>query len=115
MDSIIIIGSSGHAKVVIDIIERESRYRIAGLLDRFRQVGEETLGYRVLGREEDLPELAAAHCLQGVVVAIGDNFVRGKVAADLLKFCPGLAPVSAVHPRASIGRDVTIGGGSVIM
>ena len=41
MDNIVVIGSSGHAKVIIDIVEQEGRYRITGLLDRYRGLAEE--------------------------------------------------------------------------
>ena len=115
MDSIVVIGSSGHAKVVVDIIERAGRYKIAGLLDRFRSVGDQTMGYDVLGREEDLPRLMPELGLRGVFVAIGDNFVRSSVTASIKESYPGLEVVSAVHPQASIGRGVSIGEGTVIM
>ncbi|MFN0164711.1 MAG: transferase, partial [Burkholderiales bacterium] len=36
MDNVIVIGSSGQAKVVIDVVRREGRRNIVGLLDRFR-------------------------------------------------------------------------------
>ena len=32
-DDLLIFGASGHAKVVIDIVEKQGRYRIGGLLD----------------------------------------------------------------------------------
>lgn len=32
-DKLLIYGASGHGKVIIDIVEREERYEIAGLLD----------------------------------------------------------------------------------
>lgn len=115
MDNILIIGSSGHAKVIIGIIEQAGRYRIAGLLDRYRKVGEQTLGYQVFGQEEDLPELTRRHTLRGGIVAVGDNFIRSKVAARVREVCPDLPFVSAIHPKASIARDVSIGEGTVIM
>ena len=115
MDSIALVGSSGHAKVVIDIVEKEGRCAIAGLIDAFRSVGEETLGYRVLGAEGDLPGLRAEYGLKGVIVAIGDNAVRARVAAQVAAICSELPFVSAVHPGASIGRDVALGAGTVVM
>lgn len=115
MDNIVIIGSSGHAKVIIDIVQQEKKYNIVGLLDRFRDVGEKTLGYPVLGKEEDLPELMKTHALNGAIVAIGDNFVRSKVAERVQKICPDLPFVSAIHPKASIAMEVSIGEGSVVM
>ena len=35
MQNIVIFGSSGHAKVVIDIIEKGNKYHIVGLIDSF--------------------------------------------------------------------------------
>ena len=115
MDNIVIIGSSGHAKVIIDIVQQEGKFNVAGLLDRFRDVGEKTLGYPVLGKEEDLPELIKAHDLKGAIVAIGDNFVRSKVAARIEEISPDLPFVSAIHPKTSIAMDVSIGEGTVVM
>ncbi len=115
MDNIVIIGSSGHAKVIIDIVQQEGKYNIAGLLDRYRKVDEQTLGYRVLGKEEDLPELMNVHCCKGAIVAIGDNFIRSKVASRVREICPDLPFVCAIHPKASIATDVSIGEGTVIM
>jgi sugar O-acyltransferase (sialic acid O-acetyltransferase NeuD family) len=115
MDNIVIIGSSGHAKVLIDIVEQEGRYKIAGLLDRYRKVGEQTLGYRVLGQEENLPQLTKIHSLTGAIVAIGDNFIRSKVTARVREVCPDLPFVTAIHPKATIAKDVSVGEGTVIM
>jgi FlaA1/EpsC-like NDP-sugar epimerase len=86
MENIALIGSSGHAKVIIDIVEKQGVYRIVGLIDTFRAVGEETLGYRVIGAEFDLPRLAQEHDLKGCVVAIGDNNARSKVVSKIVVF-----------------------------
>ncbi len=115
MDKIIIIGSSGHAKVVINVVERENRYEIIGLLDRFRAVGEETLGYQVLGREEDLPDLVKEYKVKGILIAIGDNFIRSKVASLVSELCPDLPFISTVHPNSSIAKQTSIKEGTVIM
>ncbi|AKL99932.1 MULTISPECIES: acetyltransferase [Burkholderia cepacia complex] len=115
MENIVIVGSSGHAKVVIDIVEQAGRYRIAGLIDSFRPRGEETLGYAVLGAEHDLRQLIGTHGITGLLVAIGDNHARETVTAGLAAIAPGLPCVSAVHPAARIGKASTIGAGSVVM
>ena len=115
MKNIVLVGSSGHAKVIIDIVEKQGIYKISGLIDAFRAVGEETLGYRVIGAEVDLPNLIAKHNLEGCIIAIGDNNVRAKVAAKVVDVCPQLSFVSAVHPSSSIGKETTIGAGTVVM
>lgn len=114
MDRIAIVGSSGHAKVVIDIVEREGRFAIAGLVDRYREAGESALGYRVLGTEDDLPRLVEQLHISGAIVAIGDNFVRSQVVEQVRQLCPRLAFVTAIHPHSAVGRDVSIGEGTVI-
>jgi sugar O-acyltransferase (sialic acid O-acetyltransferase NeuD family) len=115
MEQIVIVGSSGHAKVVIDIVERLGRFTIAGLVDGFKAVGEKTLGYPVLGSEADLPRLIESHGLQGCLVAIGDNAVRARMAAGIAASCPDLPFLTVVHPSAIVGRDVDIGPGTVVM
>ncbi|WJG10424.1 acetyltransferase [Aliiglaciecola sp. LCG003] len=115
MNSVVIVGSSGHAKVIIDIVQKEGKYKIAGLLDQSRSVGEETLGYPVIGKEQELPGLIKRYGIDGAIVAIGDNFVRAKVVAAIKDLCPDLPFVSTIHPNASIGTEVSIGEGTVIM
>jgi len=115
MKNIIIVGSSGHAKVIIDIVRKEGKYNIVGLLDAYREIGEKTLGYSVLGQESDLPELKAQHDVYGALIAIGDNYRRYQIADKLQRVCPDISFVSAIHPSATIGTDVTIEQGSVVM
>jgi len=115
MKKILIIGSSGHAKVVIDTIQHEGKYEIVGLIDKFRNIGEETLGYKVLGTEEDIPKIMKNDNINGVIIAIGDNFIRKKVVNTIQKIVPSICFVSAIHPHASIGKKVDIKGGTVVM
>ncbi len=115
MSNIVLIGSSGHAKVIIDIVEKEGAYQIVGLIDAFRVVGEKTLNYEVLGAEGDLPRIFKEHDLKGAIVAIGDNNVRSVVASKVASICPELSFVCAVHPSAIIGKEAVIGAGTVVM
>ncbi|MBX7223991.1 MAG: acetyltransferase [Blastocatellia bacterium] len=115
MNNIVVIGSSGHAKVVIDILEKQGLYRIAGLIDGFRVVGGETSGYQILGSETDLPRLCESHRIVGGVVAIGDNFTRHKVVSRIAELLPDFPFVTAVHPGAIIAAHVTLGNGTVVM
>jgi sugar O-acyltransferase (sialic acid O-acetyltransferase NeuD family) len=115
MEKIIIVGSSGHAKVVADIVECEGRYAIAGLLDRFRQPGERAFGYPILGREEDLPRLIGRFALHGGLIAVGDNFIRATIASNVRELCPELYFVNAIHPSATVAKNVRVGAGTVVM
>lgn len=112
---LLIIGSSGHAKVIIDIVRSEGRHRIVGLLDDMRPVGEETLGIPILGSVADLPMLMERTGAHHGVIAIGDNAGRMEVAARIAEHAPDFNFVSVVHPSAIIGSDVRIMAGTVVM
>ncbi|MDW7711230.1 MAG: NeuD/PglB/VioB family sugar acetyltransferase [Deferrisomatales bacterium] len=114
MTDIVVIGSSGHARVVLDTLEREARARVVGLLDSFRGAGEVCFGYEVLGTEAELPKLFADG-VRAAFIAVGDNWQRFRLAERARELVPGLRFVTAVHPSAQLGRDVELGEGSVAM
>ena len=108
---IFVFGASGHAKVVIDIIEKQQKFRIGGIVDDDPdKQGKIFHGYEVLGSREKLLQLA--HLKQGII-AVGNNHVRKKIAAWLSK--RGFSFVAVIHPAAEIGKGVEVDGGTVIM
>lgn len=115
MDKLIIAGSSGHAKIIIDILEQEGRYEIVGLTDPALEPGTTVFGYPVLGRDDDLPDLMDRYGAIGGLIAIGDNWLRCRVTQRIRSMCPGFQLVSAIHPSTRIARGVQIGPGTVIM
>jgi sugar O-acyltransferase (sialic acid O-acetyltransferase NeuD family) len=113
MRKIIVYGASGHAKVLLDILERGSEYEIAGLLDdNAESTGPEVFGYRVLGGGELLGKVKAMGVEAGIV-AIGDNEIRGALVRRMLEH--GLELINAIHPSACISRGVHIGVGCALM
>lgn len=112
---LIIIGSSGHAKVLVDVFEKAGCFEILGFIDGFRNKGDSTLGYKVIGNEDDLPKLLAENNSCEIFIAIGDNWTRKQIYDRLLSLAPGLELATAIHPSAQIGKNVTIGKGVAIM
>jgi sugar O-acyltransferase (sialic acid O-acetyltransferase NeuD family) len=115
VENIVVVGSSGHAKVVLDILEKQGTYHIAGLIDAIMPAGERAFGYELLGAESDLPGLVDRLKLRGCLIAIGDNWRRHLVAQKLMQLAPMLDFVAAIHPSAQLGRGAMVGRGSVIM
>lgn len=113
--NILIVGSSGHAKVAIDIIEKENKYHIVGLIDPFRQRDETTFGYKIFGAEENIPALMNQYSIYGGFIAVGDNWKRFLVATKIMNLLPEFTFINAIHPSAQIARGVTIGRGTVLM
>ncbi|MFH4965327.1 acetyltransferase [Gaetbulibacter sp. M235] len=113
--NIVVIGASGHAKVVIDILERENKYNIIGLIDSYKPKGMSIFQYKILGTENDLPDLIKNFNFNAGIIAIGDNWIRKLVHDKITQLVPDFKYISAIHPSAIIGKNVTIGQGTVIM
>lgn len=110
---IFLVGASGHAKVVIDLVEREGKFDISFLLDGNPELkGRNFFGYTVIGNEKEVLENEDCTVHSGLV-AIGNNAIRTKVATWLTDREYHL--VSAIHPSAQIGRGTRIGQGTVVM
>jgi sugar O-acyltransferase (sialic acid O-acetyltransferase NeuD family) len=115
LEKIVIIGASGHAKVVADIIEKENKYTIAGFLDLTKIKGEDFFGYKILGNELDYFQKKSQETVISGIIAIGDNWIRNKVYKNICSAIRDFRLVTAIHPSAQIGKNVKIGLGSVVM
>src|SRR5688500_8015690 len=107
--TLFVFGASGHAKVVIDAIERSGREVLFVCDDAREKHGTRLLGHPVVKGREEL--LARRTETRVGIVGIGDNSARMRVAEWLLENECALAQV--VHPSASIGREVEIEDGTV--
>ena len=110
-----IFGSGGHANVVIDLIEKKGDFEIIGLLDDFRSIGESTAGHKVLGGMENFIELYEFYSHPSIVIAIGDNYSRRLVYEKLIAKSANISFPSLIHPSATLGKDVKISQGVIIM
>ena len=115
MHNIVVIGSSGHARVVIDAVEREARFHIAGVIDTFKPVGHICLGYQVLGDELRLPDIIRNYDIYGGAVAIGDNWLRHKVVDRIRAVVPDFRFVTVTHPSAQIAGSARVAAGTVVL
>jgi sugar O-acyltransferase (sialic acid O-acetyltransferase NeuD family) len=112
---LLIIGSSGHASVLVDAIEVAEVYRVFGYLDDTIARGTDRRGYPVLGTLEDAARVCAEQSIENVVIAIGDNWWRRKVHSDLVRSCPNLKFPIVKHPSAIVAESVQIGRGAAIL
>lgn len=113
MENLIIIGAAGHAKVIADIVEKEGKHQLIGFLDE--KLTGEALGYPILGTEKNLPQLIEKHRITALIVGVGDNHIREKAAARLQANFPKMNFPPIIHPGASLGKEVRIGAGTVVM
>lgn len=108
MKSVIIIGASGHGKVVADIV-RKSGDRVYGFLDDNTELKDTFLGFPVLGTTDNYEKYKD---ITEFIIAIGDAKIRDAISEKI----QNVNIYTAIHPTAVISDlDVTIGKGTVIM
>ncbi len=115
MKKLILIGASGHAKVVLDVFERMGKHEIIGFLDSNKPSSEPFMGYPVLGTESVLSNPEFQQPELEFFISIGDNWIRHLVVEKIRSMLPHAVFATGIHPSAQIGKDVSIGEGSVIM
>jgi sugar O-acyltransferase (sialic acid O-acetyltransferase NeuD family) len=115
MMNIVLVGASGHGKVVLDALHEQNKYRMLGWLDKNLPAGTNFCGYPVLGSEENLIRILLEIKIEGFVVAIGDNLLRSSVFNLLLKTKPDLVSATIIHPKAIVSKQASIAEGTVIM
>ncbi|MFL1895407.1 NeuD/PglB/VioB family sugar acetyltransferase [Aquimarina sp. 2-A2] len=114
MDKIIVIGASGHAKVIVEAIELQNEYEIFGFIDSYKTKGKNVLNYEILGAEESIPELVAKGVTKGVI-AIGDNYTRYVMEQKIRKLSSEFEFITVIHPSARVSKYAKIGRGTVIL
>ena len=115
MEKIFLFGAGPQANIVIDIVEKEGKFSIAGIIDSKRDIGSIFNSYKIIGRQEDLAELSDKFNTNAGIISIGDNYLRFKLMNIILELNPNFQFVNAIHPSVIFGKKTKIGYGNVIM
>ncbi len=115
MENILVFGGGLHLNYCIDIILKEGKYNIVGVVDSINEIGTILFGYEVVGRQEELNELVAKYDVHAGLITIGDNWSRKIVYDCLINQIPDFKFVNAIHPSSIIGSNVEFGVGIVAM
>ena len=114
MNSIVILGGGGHAKVVISILKKLSDYDIAGYVDPFDHGS--VLGVRCLGGDDVLPRLLNEKRVTNAVLGVGHpEGAALRHALSLRASAVGFAFPAVISPCAIVNECVSIGDGTVVM
>ena len=119
MKPVLLIGCGGHAHSLIDLIETTGQWQIHGLVGLPEQMGNNILGYPVIGCDKDLSKLRK-DCTM-VVLALGQlpkPDQRQKLLAYLeelnFQFPILISPHAVVSRHAQIDVGTTIGHGVIV-
>jgi len=114
MEEILLIGGGGHCTSVIDVIEQEDKYKIAGIIDKKELIGKDILGYKIIACDDDLDELFKTY--KNAIISVG-QIQSPKLRVELftkLKTIGYNIPV-IISPLAYVSKHSTICEGSIIM
>ena len=114
MDKILLIGAGGHARACIDVLEEENQFEIAGLIEKGESISNESLGYPIIGTDDDLKVLRQQY--KNALITVGQikiPKIRIKLY-QLLKELDFTLPV-IVSSQAYVSKHAQIGEGSIIM
>lgn len=106
LSRLVIVGASGHGKVIADIAKLNGYNDIVFLDDN--EAVDECAGYPVIGRSCDFAKVE-----KNVVIAIGNAKIRSRIQEQYES--RGFYPVTLIHPNATVADSAQIGVGSVIM
>ncbi|HWJ37423.1 MAG TPA: acetyltransferase [Sphingomicrobium sp.] len=108
-DRLVIFGSGGHAKVVVEAaLARSPNREIILLDDEASHHGRQVLDFSVSGGRDTLARLQGAP----VALGVGDNRARWHLIEWLR--AEGAQLETVVHPAATVGRTVELGAGAFV-
>lgn len=114
MKKIIIVGAGGHARSCIEVVESEGIYKIAGLVGLKSEKGAEICGYKVIGSDDDLPNML--NDFEYAVNALGqiaNPVPRMKKFEELRNI--GFKTPSVIASSAIVASSASIGEGTILM
>lgn len=106
---LVIIGASGHGKVIADIAMKLNRYEEICFLDDNVTI-KECSGFPVIGTSRDFLTYRDD---SEFIIGIGNAKIRNRIT-DMLEH-ESASITTLVHPNSSIGQNVIIGQGTVVM
>jgi sugar O-acyltransferase (sialic acid O-acetyltransferase NeuD family) len=112
-EKVVLLGSGGHAKCVLDILEEMDSYEVIGVTTQDEAI-KDFCGYPVLGNNETLQDLYMDG-IRYIALGVGgytDNNLRKALYTKLKQI--GFAVVSAIHPSAIISKTFSLGEGNII-
>ena len=118
-EPLLLIGCGGHARSLIDVVESSGHWHMLGLVGLPEQVGDEVLGYPVLGSDQNLPSLRqrCSHALLAVG-QMGLSTRRQTLVKELdhLEFLKPLVISGRAHVsgHAQLGAGTTVGHGVIV-
>ncbi len=113
-DGLILIGSGGHCKSCIDVIEVDGAFKIAGIVDVEDKLHQTVSDYEIIATDNDLESLATQY--QYFLITIGSiKGPRKRIDKfDYLRQLGATFPV-IISPLAHVAKSASVEEGTIVM
>jgi UDP-perosamine 4-acetyltransferase len=116
MEKVIVLGASGHARSVIDIILQNNEYNVQGLIASENENG--FWGINIIGQDSDLQKIYDEGT-RYAFVAIGNNRIRKKLIKNLTsigyQMINVISKYAIISPYARLETGIAVMPGAVII
>ena len=113
-EKIVLFGGGGHCISVIDTIESEGKFTIAGIVDMPSRLHDKVMNYEVFANDDDLPRLAAEYKYFFITIGHIRDFRPRWLMYKILMASGCHLPV-IISPRAYVSPHARIGSGTLVM
>lgn len=110
MKNLFLIGGGGHCKACIDVIESMNAYKIKGIFDIKDKLGQEILGYKIIGTDEDIKKYQSDE--NYFLITVG-QIKSPELRKKLFNLDLNLATI--ISTRAYVSKHAIVDSGSIIM
>ena len=113
-EKIILIGGGGHCRSCIDVVESLGKYEILGVIDMPDRIGDDVLGYKVIGCDDQIGDFIKPNVHFLITVGqIKSCSLRQSLYGDLRKL--GASSPAIISPRARVSPRASVGAGTIVM
>tara|TARA_B100000900_G_scaffold414637_1_gene441847 strand:+ start:226 stop:891 length:666 start_codon:yes stop_codon:yes gene_type:complete len=116
MNKIIIIGTGGHSKVVVDEISRLKNFKVVGFIDEKKKIGSVPHKFskaKIIGKLKNLKKIYNKN--YQFFIAIGDNFKRKKIHDFILKQNLPVKWAKIISKNSIISKNAEISEGTIVI
>lgn len=114
MEDIVLIGIGGHAKGIVDTIERQKKYHVVGFIDKNGK-NKYYKKYKVIGDDSDLETIFRQHGVKNAFISIGymgESDVRVEIYEKLKRIGYHLPVI--IDQTAAVAENVHMEEGTFI-
>lgn len=117
---LLLLGGGGHCKSVIDSLSKTGCYTEIGIIDKKENIGKTTLGFPIIGCDEDLLMLYQNGYNNAFITVggIGDSIIRVELFKKIkdigFKIPNIIDPTAVVSEYATLAEGIYVGKNAVI-